>query len=102
MPEITISDQPERHRYEIAADGVRVGFAQYRESPGELAVTHVEVDDAVGSHGLGSRLVAFLLQDARERGLAVVPLCPFAREYIVRHPEHDDLVPEARRAALGL
>ena len=102
MPEITVANEPEHHRYVIAADGARVGFAQYREQPGELVVTHAEVDDAVGGQGLGSRLVAFVLQDARDRELAVVPLCPFVREYIVRHPEHRDLVPEARRAAFGL
>lgn len=102
MPEITIADEPDHHRYVIAADGARVGFAQYRKQPGELVVTHVEVDDAVGGRGLGSRLVAFVLQDARDRELAVVPVCPFVREYIVRNPEHRDLVPEPRRAAFGL
>ena len=70
----------------IAADGEQVGFAQYREQPGEIAVTHAEVDAAVGGQGLGSQLVAFLLADARRRGLAVVPLCPFVREYIAAPP----------------
>jgi predicted GNAT family acetyltransferase len=102
MPEITIADEPEQHRYAIAADGERVGLAQYRQEPGEIIVTHVEIDDAVGGQGLGSQLVAFLLADARDRGLAVVPLCPFVREYIAGHPEHRDLVPDARRTALGL
>jgi predicted GNAT family acetyltransferase len=102
MPEITIANEPEHNRYVIAADGARVGFAQYREQPGELVVTHAEVDAAVGGQGFGSQLVAYVLADARSRDLAVVPLCPFVREYIARNPEHRDLVPEARRAAFGL
>ncbi len=102
MAEITIAHDREHRRYMIAADGTQVGLAEYREQPGELVVTHVEIDDAVGGQSLGSRLVAFLLQDARDRDLDVVPMCPFVREYIARHPEHHDLVPEERRAALGL
>ncbi len=102
MPEITIANDREEHRYQMTADGAQVGFAAYREQPGALVITHAEIDAAVGGLGLGSRLVAFLLQDARDRDLDVVPLCPFVREYITRHPEHHDLVPEERRAALGL
>ncbi|MDQ2896029.1 MAG: N-acetyltransferase [Actinomycetota bacterium] len=102
MAEITIANDREQHRYVIACDGAQVGWAQYREQPGELIVTHAEIDAAVGGQGLGSRLVAFLLQDARDRDLDVVPLCPFVRDYIARHPEDRDLVPEERRAALGL
>jgi hypothetical protein len=32
------------------------------------------------------------LEDARQRGLKVVPLCSFVRGYIERHPEMQDLV----------
>ncbi len=102
MTAITIANDRDHQRYVIAVDGAQVGMAEYREQPGELVITHAEIDDAVGGQGLGSRLVAFLLQDARDRDLDVVPLCPFVREYITRHPEHHDLVPEERRAALGL
>lgn len=40
--------------------------------------------------------------DARSRGLAVLPFCPFVKGYIERHPDHLYLVPEARRERLGL
>ena len=42
--------------------------------------------------GLGGRLVVGALDDIRARGLLTVPLCPFAAEYIRRHPEYQDLV----------
>ncbi len=32
------------------------------------------------------------LDDIRERGLYVVPVCPFVERFIERHPEYDDLV----------
>jgi predicted GNAT family acetyltransferase len=57
-----------------------------------VAFLHTEVDPTVQRRGLGSALVAGALDDARARGLAVVPLCPFVDAYIRRHPEYADLV----------
>ncbi|GAC1577829.1 MAG: GNAT family N-acetyltransferase [Candidatus Dormibacteria bacterium] len=102
MADVTIANDREHHRYVMTADGAQVGFAQYRDQPGAIVVTHAEIDDTLGGQGLGSRLAAFLLQDARDRDLDVVPQCPFVREYMARHPEHRDLVPEQRRAEFGL
>jgi predicted GNAT family acetyltransferase len=102
MPEITIAHEPEHHRYAIAADGEQVGFARYREQPGEIVVTHTEIAPAFGGQGLGSRLVAHVLDDARRRHVGVVPACPFVRDYIAVHPEDSELVPESHRAAFGL
>jgi predicted GNAT family acetyltransferase len=40
------------------------------------------------------------LDDAREQGLSVVPLCPFIAGYIDRHPEYCDLVAPEHRGHL--
>ena len=53
---------------------------------------HTEVDEALEGRGLGSRLVATALEDARREGLEVVPLCPFVAAFIDRHPEYQDVV----------
>jgi uncharacterized protein len=100
--DITIADQPERDRYVIDADGSRVGFLSYRLDSDEIALLHAEIQPAVERRGLGSKLVAFALDDARARGLAVMPYCPFVRGYIERHPEYRDLVPESGRAQFRL
>ncbi|MFC3432111.1 MULTISPECIES: GNAT family N-acetyltransferase [Sphingobium] len=41
---------------------------------------------------MGSRLISAALQDAREQGLKVIPLCEFVAAYIERHPEEQDLL----------
>lgn len=97
----TIADNPERQRYEIRVDGEVAGFVQYRLQPGQIAFIHTEVDNRFEGQGLGSKLAAFALDDARERGLAVLPFCPFVKGYIQRHREYADLVPEERRAEFG-
>ena len=42
------------------------------------------------------------LDDARRRGLGVLPICPFVQAFIVRHPDYVDLVPTAQRRRFGL
>jgi predicted GNAT family acetyltransferase len=89
---IFVADRPERDRYEIELDGERVGLLSYQLAGGVIAHRHTEIDPSVGGRGLGSALVRFALDDARARGLTVVPACPFVATFIVRHPEYENLV----------
>lgn len=101
-PDVAIADNPEQERYEVRAGDELAGFAQYKLAPGRISFIHTEVDDRFEGQGLGSHLIAFALDDARARDLAVLPFCPFVRAYIQRHPEYLDLVPEARRPQFDL
>ena len=92
-----VVDRPEKHRYEVLADGEVAGFVQYQLSPGEILFIHTEIDEAYEGKGLASVLVRHVLDDARERKLAVLPLCPFVRGWIARHEDYLDLVPAAAR-----
>ncbi|MEU4106879.1 GNAT family N-acetyltransferase [Streptomyces tanashiensis] len=82
------------------------GFAEYflseDESEGEIAFLHTETDPRFAGRGLGGLLARGALDDARARGLHVLPYCPFIRGWIRKHPEYADLVPETRRARFGL
>ena len=89
-PEVV--DVPERSRYELRVGDETVGEAAYRLRNGRIVLIHTEVDEALEGRGLGSRLAEAALEDARRRGLAVVPLCPFMAGYIERHPEFADTV----------
>lgn len=87
-----VVDVPERNRFELLLDETPVGFANYRLRPGRIVFTHTEVEPEFEGRGLGSRLAEAALDAARERGLAVVPDCPFIDDYIREHLEHADLV----------
>jgi uncharacterized protein len=90
--ETMVTDNPGAARYEITAGGRQVGFVTYRMSPGVISFLHAEVDPDLERHGLGSRLVAEALDDARSRGLGVRPVCPFVAAFIERNPGYADLV----------
>ena len=47
-------------------------------------------------------LIRAALDAARERGMGVLPHCPFVRSFIERHPEYLELVPPLRRRQFGL
>lgn len=100
--QLTVADNSDRERYEIRIDGKLAGFVKYRLRPEAIELVHTEINDEFEGRGLGSRLIAFALDDARERGLAVLPTCPFVNDYIQRHRQYVELVPEGRRQDFGL
>ncbi len=93
-PTIQVADHPERGRYEISVDGRLAGVAQYTLEADVITLSHTEVDRAFGGRGLGSRLIAEALQDARRLGHRVNPVCPFTARFIRSHPEYQGLVAE--------
>lgn len=102
-PQIAIADNPEESRYEIRVGDELAGFTQYRPRPGgTIALVHTEINERFEGQGLATRLIGFALDDARSRGLAVLPFCPFVKGYVERHPDYLDLVPEAQRERFGL
>jgi uncharacterized protein len=93
MPtEPRVTDNPRVSRYELWLGATRAGLIEYRSEPGVVFLVHTEIAPAFAGQGLGERLVAGALADLRARGLTLVPLCPFVRAYLRRHPDQADLV----------
>jgi predicted GNAT family acetyltransferase len=88
----TVRDNPAQLRYELVQDGAVIGEILYRREPGAVALVHTEVDPAHEGHGLGSLLVEGAVRDLRERGLRLIPICPYVQSWLERHPEQRDLV----------
>ncbi|MEE6272850.1 GNAT family N-acetyltransferase [Georgenia wangjunii] len=81
----------EAQQVEAVLDGEVVGVAAYTVADGVMTFTHTEVDLEIEDNGIGSALARAGLDDARERGLTVVPQCSFIAGWIDRHPEYADL-----------
>jgi predicted GNAT family acetyltransferase len=100
--ETSVVDVPDRGRFEVRLGERVVGLASYHVENGVMTLPHTEVDPSVGGRGIGSALVAGVLDAARERGVHVLPYCSFIRHYIQQHPDYADLVREEDRPHFGL
>lgn len=90
-------DNPARHRFEIDLGDGEFAFAQYNLLPGAIRFYHTVVPDSHSRQGLGTALIRAGLAAARERGLKVIPICPFFAAYLRKHPEGQGLVPPEHR-----
>jgi hypothetical protein len=86
-----VVDNPERSRFELEEQGL-IAFADYRLRGDRLVIPHVEAPPALRGTGAAGRLMTGVLGIVRDRGLKVVPTCPYAAAFIRRHPEYQDLV----------
>ena len=85
-------DDPAGNRYELLIDGVRAGDLHYLPTRGAVVLVHTEITPELEGQGFGGRLIAGALEDLRTRELVIIPVCPFVRSYLERHPEYADLL----------
>ena len=92
MDNATVEHDETRSRYVLRQGGNTVAHADYTLQDGIITFTHTKVEPALEGQGVGSKLAAFALQDARKRGLRVVAACSFIAGYIDQHPEYASLL----------
>jgi uncharacterized protein len=81
-----VIDNTDASRFELRADGWLAELV-YRIRGDRLVLVHTEVPVELEGRGIGGRLVTAALDRAAREGLTLVPLCPFARGWLERHPE---------------
>lgn len=88
-PATTVTDNPAEHRFEITYGDRLAGFTVYEEREATTwAFVHTEIDPDLGGHGLAGRLVGVAMDAMAERGITVVPECPYVRSWLEKHPDH--------------
>jgi predicted GNAT family acetyltransferase len=93
--DLRIEDNRELSRFEVFVDGSLAGFTGYHVRPGLVTLLHTEIDPAFEGRGIGTRFVAGVLDELRRRDEHVLPICPFVRAFLKRHPDYADLVAPA-------
>jgi polyisoprenoid-binding protein YceI/predicted GNAT family acetyltransferase len=85
-PPPEVRDDRDDHRFVVTDDGMTAELT-YRAENGRLILDHTRVPEALAGRGIGGALVRRALDRSRAEHLALVPLCPFARQWLRKHPE---------------
>ena len=99
---LTVRDNPDRKRFEIDLGDGSLAIAEYTLPAGKIMFTHTEVPEAHEGKGIGTTLIRFALDAARDRGLKVIPICPFFAAYMQKNADVQDLLDPAWRIKFGL
>lgn len=90
---VEVTRNRDENRWEAWLDGELAGFAAYHETDELIVFTHTEVDPAHEGRGVGGALARQALDEVRDEGTRkVMPLCPFIKAWIGRHPDYIPLV----------
>lgn len=76
-----------------AYDGDKnIGESTYSESSTMWIIDHTLVDENYGGQGIAGKLVACIVDEARNHGMKIMPLCPFAKREFDKRPEYADVL----------
>lgn len=90
---ITLEDKGSKGRYVVQApDGTEAEMTFTKVGDSQLIIDHTSVPDAFRGQGIGAKLVARAVEDARAAGKTIIPLCPFAAAQFRRHAEWADVL----------
>ena len=88
-----VIDNKETNRFEAEVDGHKA-FIEYSVQPGILSLNHTEVPKELSGQGLASEMTEKVLLQIELRGLKVIPVCPFIKKYLDKHPEWKSILAE--------
>ena len=87
---LVVSDNSAMSRFEMPS-GDAVAFVEYQRDGDRIVLTHTEVPDAMSGQGVGSKLVAGVLDRIRSEDKKVVAQCEFVASFMRRHPGYQSL-----------
>lgn len=85
-------DGPTGGRYTVTIDGHAAEMTYSKAGTTRIIIDHTGVPDALRGKGAGQAMVKQAVEDARAAGIKIIPLCPFAKAQIGKHPEWQDVL----------
>ncbi|MEQ8558474.1 MAG: GNAT family N-acetyltransferase [Henriciella sp.] len=79
-------------RYFVVVDGQEAEMTYSRAGKSTIIIDHTGVPKALGGQGVGQALVERGVEDARKEGRVIIPLCPYAKAQIEKHPDWQDVL----------
>ncbi len=86
--------------YARLPDGSKA-YIKYTVENGRMRIISTYTPPKYRGMGIASKLMDYAVRLARNKGLLIEPICSYSIHYVLKHPEHRDLlVPELRSADL--
>ena len=58
----------------------------------QIIIDHTEVNPGNNGKGFGKKMILKAVEFARENGITILPLCPFAKSVFDKTPEYKDVL----------
>ena len=91
MMQIQRDEHGRKGAFYIEENGEWIAELTYIKDNGKMTIDHTEVDDKLRGEGIGQDMVRAAVQYARENGLKINAVCPYARKIIESTPEFQDV-----------
>ncbi|MDD2307248.1 MAG: GNAT family N-acetyltransferase [Prolixibacteraceae bacterium] len=83
----------EKGMFYIEQDGKIVAEMTYVWAGTEkIIINHTEVNEILKGQGAGKQMLSKAVEFAREKGLKIIPLCPFTKSVFDKTPEYGDVL----------
>lgn len=97
---ITVRQSVSKHCYELVDGETAIGKTEYVPASGpddtERIFYHTEVSEAYAGQGLATVLAQHALDDTIAAGLTIIPVCPYIRGWLGRHPDYQQYTAPVR------
>ena len=85
-------DDASKGRYSVVVEGFEAEMTYRHAGERVIIINHTFVPDELRGRRIGVNMVRQAVEDARREGMSIIPLCPFAKAQINRHPEWQDIL----------
>lgn len=91
--EIKRDDNGRKGQFTALSDGKEAGAMTYTWAGAhKFIIDHTEVNPEFSGQGVGKKLLMAAVEYAREKGVKILPLCPFAKSVFDKTPAIQDLL----------
>ena len=93
MLEVTQKNRETKGEFIATFDGKKAGLMTYSwAGDDKIIIDHTEVEPSYNGKGVGKEMVYKAVEFAREKGIKILPLCPFAKAMFQKNEEIRDVL----------